>query len=365
MSLSTLEAYDLVRFAEAFDARLATAEELLAGRAGLEREKEWMTTALQLVRTERAPAAAVLEKVRDLPELEEVREEYAFTLQNVWVDTLEKLHAGITFCASSRAPVIEALFPHLKFPQLRRLSREALQEFATGYERRLKSSYVSRILARDDFSFVRPVLEKVASTWAQWQACFIPVQLPHEQAAPLRAELIALGKRLDLALRQARCLAEAALAPLPESFENSGLAAKPRKRAGRGLPLIESPAVESLEISPSPVEASEPPLFVPDSVEPSEAERAELAALADDPAAPTAPPVAPPVVPPAEALAPRETSAPEPDPAPPSPPEPPPATLAAEPTPAPKNGVKRGRKKAEAKDSSTESPGKARASDHR
>ncbi len=362
MSLSTLEAYDLVRFAEAFDSRLAAADELLAGRSGLEREKEWLATALQIVRTERAPATSILEKVRDLPELEEVREEFAFTLQNVWVDTLEKLHAGITFCASSRAPVIEALFPHLKFPQLRRASREALQEFVANYERRLKSSYVSRILARDDFSFVRPVLEQVASTWSQWQACFVPVQLPHEQAAPLRAELISLGKRLDLALRQARCLAEAALAPIPDAFENAGLAAKPRRRAARGLPFMEAP-----EASVVPEEASVTEEVAPlasDSVEPSAAELAELAALSE-PGSPELVTEAAPEATPAPEMA---ATAPEAQPAP----EPPPAAPAAEPPPvepaeasasetppeaksAPKTPSKRGRKKADSKSSSSES----------
>ncbi|WNG28146.1 hypothetical protein F0U62_32180 [Cystobacter fuscus] len=352
MSLSTLEAYDLVRFAEAFDSRLASADELLAGRSGLEREKEWLATALQLVRTERAPAQAVLEKVRDLPELEEVREEFAYTLQNAWVDTLEKVHAGITFCASSRAPVIEALFPHLKFPQLRRASREALQEFVAGYERRLKSSYVSRILARDDFSFVRPVLEQVATAYAHWQSCFAPVQLPHEQAAPLRAELIALGKRLDLALRQARCLAEAALAPLPDAFENSGLAAKPRRRAARGLPLVESGELTVPESQEPVIELSDAPLREPDSEEPSAAELAELAALsgsAPEPAV-SAEPVAPPPSthpepePPAAPLA-AEPPAPAAEVAAPPEAESPPA-------PEPKAArppTKRGRKKAESK----------------
>jgi hypothetical protein len=348
MSLSTLEAYDLVRFAEAFDSRLASADELLAGRSGLEREKEWLATALQIVRTERAPAQAVLEKVRDLPELEEVREEFAFTLQNVWIDTLEKVHAGITFCASSRAPVIEALFPHLKFPQLRRASREVLQEFVTGYERRLKSSYVSRILARDDFAFVRPVLEQVAAAYAQWQSCFVPVQIPHEQAAPLRAELIALGKRLDLALRQARCLAEAALAPLPDAFENSGLAAKPRRRAARGPTLVDAaglPTSDSGEPAAEAPESLDAPPREPDSEEPSAAELAELAALSGS--APEEPVSAGPVAPPL-----------------PTPPEPPPAALSAEPPasgaeapeapPAPETKAarppgKRGRKKAESK----------------
>ena len=350
MSLSTLEAYDLVRFAEAIDSRLAAADELLAGRPGLEREKEWLSTAIQIVRTERAPAPALLEKVRDLPELEEVREEFAFTLQNLWVDSLEKLHAGITFCASSRAPVIEALFPHLKFPQLRRASREAIQEFGSGYERRLKSSYVSRILARDDFSFVRPVLDQVATAYSTWQACFAPVQLPHEQAAPLRAELIALGKKLDVALRQARCLAEASLAPIPDAFENSGLAAKPRKRAARGLPFIDPAELGAPEAPASEPEATEAVPLVTDSAEPSAAELAELAALSgaapaepeppsDSSGASDAPAEAP--------AAPEATAAPAPEA--PQAPEPPPAPTAAEP---PKAPSKRGRKKNDSKSTS-------------
>ncbi|WP_375765855.1 hypothetical protein NR798_29680 [Archangium gephyra] len=350
MSLSTLEAYDLVRFAEAIDSRLAAADELLAGRPGLEREKEWLATAIQIVRTERAPAPALLEKVRDLPELEEVREEFSFTLQNLWVDSLEKLHAGITFCASSRAPVIEALFPHLKFPQLRRASREAIQEFGAGYERRLKSSYVSRILARDDFSFVRPVLDQVATAYSTWQACFAPVQLPHEQAAPLRAELIALGKKLDVALRQARCLAEASLAPIPDAFENSGLAAKPRKRAARGLPFIDSAELGAPEATTSETEAADVAPLEPDSVEPSAAELAELAALSgaapaepespgDAPVASDAPAEPPPALEATAAPTPEAPQAPEPTPAPP----------AAEP---PKAPSKRGRKKNDSKSTS-------------
>ncbi|MGZ3457462.1 MAG: hypothetical protein ACXU86_03035 [Archangium sp.] len=351
MSLSTLEAYDLVRFAEAFDSRLAAADELLAGRPGMEREKEWLATAIQIVRTERAPAPALLEKVRDLPELGEVREEFAFTCQSLWVDALEKLHAGITFCASSRAPVIEALFPHIKFPQLRRASRDALLEFVANYERRLKSSYVARILARDDFSFVRPVLDQVATAYAQWQSCFTPVQLPHEQAAPLRAELIVLGKKLDIALRQARCLAEAALAPLPDVFENSGLAAKPRKRAGRGLPFLDPAEPGATEAGiPEEAGAIDAGPLETDSVEPSAAELAELAALSEG--APLEPGSA-------EAPAPEAPPAPEP-PSDPLAAEPPLAEVTApEPAPEAKSAAraagKRGRKKTEPKSSSTES----------
>lgn len=237
MSLSTLEAYDLIRFAEAFEARLAAADELLSGREGLEPEKAWLATAIQLVSTERKPSSALLARVKDLPELEEAREEFAFEQQNRWVDALEKLHAGITFCASSRSPVIEALFPHLKFPQLRRAPRELVVEYVTSYERRLKSSYVTRILSNEDFAFVRPVLEQVSKAYATWMASLEPIDIPEEQARPLREELVDLGKRLDVAVRQARLLSEAAFVPVPGAFEATGLAAKPKRRPGRGLPL--------------------------------------------------------------------------------------------------------------------------------
>lgn len=279
MSLSTLEAYDLIRFAESFEARLATASDVIAEREGLELEKEWMATALRLVREALKPAPALIERAKDLPELEEAREEFSFQQQNLWVDSLEKLHAGITFAASSRAPVIEALFPHLKFPQLRRAPQEAVNEFATAYERRLKSSYVTRIFTQDDFGIVRPVLEQVAKAYASWQASLNPASLSEAQALPLRMELVAIGERLDIAVRQARLLAEAALVPVPGAFDSTGLAAKPKRRAGRGMPFgLEEPGMdggpdavgEEPELDASSEPAAEPPVEpVPDVAPPT------------------------------------------------------------------------------------------------
>ncbi|RKG76546.1 hypothetical protein [Corallococcus terminator] len=234
---STLESYELIRFAEAFEARLATAEEMVVGRPGLEAEKQWLASALERLREAREPAGRLLEQVKDLPELDEAREEFSFDQQGRWVDALEKLHAGITFTASSRAPVIEALFPHIKFPQLRRAPLELVNEYASSYERRFKSSYVTRIFSRDDFAMVRPVVELVATTFAAWNASLSPTPLPPDEEAALREALVSLGRRLDVALRQGRLLAEAALVPVPGVFEAAGLTLKPRKRAGRSLAL--------------------------------------------------------------------------------------------------------------------------------
>jgi hypothetical protein len=262
---STLESYELIRFAEAFEARLATAGEMLAGRPGLEPEKRWLAEALELVRTSRAPSAGMLERMKDLPELEEAREEYGFHQLGLWVDALEKLHAGITFTASSRAPVIEALFPHLKFPQLRRAPRDAILEYATSFERRTKSSYVTRIFARDDFALVRPVVEQVFAAHAAWRSSHEPSPLTPEVEAFLREELVSLGRKLDVALRQARLLSEAALVPVPSVYEAAGLGIKPKRRAGRGL----GPTADEGGFPDEPV----------DSMEPTEAELAEVAAL--------------------------------------------------------------------------------------
>lgn len=264
---STLESYELIRFAEAFEARLATAGEMLAGRPGLEAEKRWLADALELVRTSRAPSAGVLDRVKDLPELEEAREEYAFHQQGLWVDALEKLHAGITFTASSRAPVIEALFPHVKFPQLRRAPREAIIEYGTSYERRTKSAYVTRIFARDDFALVRPVMEQVVASHAAWRSSHEPAPLTPEVEVVLREELVTLGRKLDVALRQARLLSEAAMVPVPSVYEAAGLNLKPKRRAGRGLGPTADEALAGFGDEPV------------DSMEPTEAELAEVAAL--------------------------------------------------------------------------------------
>ncbi|WP_342381461.1 hypothetical protein NVS55_17605 [Myxococcus stipitatus] len=263
---STLESYELIRFAEAFESRLATAVEMLAGRPGLEAEKSWLAIALDLVRTTRAPAAGVVDRVKDLPELEEAREEYAFQQQGLWVDALEKLHAGITFTASSRAPVIEALFPHVKFAQLRRAPREVIFEYATSYERRTRSAYVSRIFAREDFALVRPVMETVAIAHSEWRSSHEPAPLSPEVEVVLREELVNLGRKLEIALRQARLLSEAALVPVPSVHEAAALGLKPKRRAGRGLAPSDD-GIAALDLDPA------------DSMEPTEAELAEVAAL--------------------------------------------------------------------------------------
>lgn len=257
MALSPLEAYDLVRFADHLQERLAAAEGELSPKRGLKAEKEWLATAAALLREAREPSQGLLEKVRGLPELAEVRDEYGAEFQGQWVDALERLLAGITFHAGNRDPIIEALYPHQKFPALRRADQDTLRDYAKELERRLKSSYVSRMLAQPNYAFAAPVLELIAGAWAKWQSAFASEGMAEEQAAELRKELLAAARRIDLAARQARLLAEAALAPAPGLFEELGLAAKPKKRSKPSPRPAKEEAVEAPEeAAPAPTEAA-------------------------------------------------------------------------------------------------------------
>ncbi len=251
--ISALEAHDLVRFAETFEERLIAAHDAHSRRRGLEREKRWLTEALQVVAEAREGAAALLKKARELPELAEVREEFAGDLQQAWVDTLERLHAGITFHAGSRSPLIETLFPHLKFPNLRKASRPAIEQYNADLERRAALAYVARMLSQESFSFAPPVLEQVRQAYSRWQSCFGGMAMG-EGDPEVREALLTLGKQVDLAIRQARMLAEAALTPVRGAYEESNLSAKPRRRTPK--PLVQEEVSAAGTSDEPPVEAS-------------------------------------------------------------------------------------------------------------
>ena len=204
MALTSLEAVDLLRFADLIAERIGSAEAELSKKRGLDREKQWLAAAAELLDAARAPGKGVVDGARMLPELTELREELAGSVQNAWVDALEKLLAGITFHVSGRAPIIEALFPHQKFPPLRRVPHEVAAKFQADFEKRARGSYVNRMLSSGDFAFAAPVLELIRKTWADYDACFSGGALSEEEAAPIREALATAAERLELPLRQAR-----------------------------------------------------------------------------------------------------------------------------------------------------------------
>jgi hypothetical protein len=263
MSPSPVEAYDMIRHSAVLAERLAAAQAELEKKRGFKAEKEWLRAAGDLLGAAREPSQAIVERARGLPGLEEVRDEMGAVFQGLWVDALERLLAGVTFHAGPRAPLIEAVFPHTKFAVLRKASRESALGFAEDLGRRMKTSYVTRTIAEPAFAFAVPVLDQVASTFTQWQEVYSGENMPEPQAAEVLKELLAAAKGLELACRQAKLLAEAALAPCGGLFEELGLSAKPKRRStqSKEQPRVvgaEEPAPPQADIAPAPPGKPEP-----------------------------------------------------------------------------------------------------------
>ncbi len=233
--LSSLQAYDLLRYADGFAAKLREINAGLAQRGGPERARHWLSEAEALIEEHREELTRALAEVRVLPELEEVRLEIADEQQEKWVDALERLLAGITFHSSARDPVIEAIFPHQKFPALRRATREAVAHYAAEFDRRRNSLVREADLRAGRLRVRRPGggadpagargLEGVLRAASR---------SPNERASELRHALFEVSGRIDFAIQQAKLLAQAALLPTEGQFESSGLAGKPKKRDRQG-----------------------------------------------------------------------------------------------------------------------------------
>jgi hypothetical protein len=271
---SLLDSFDTVSHSEQLLLRLESASAELSKKVGLKEEKAWLETARLRVASAREGVGDLLNRVLRLPELEPVREDHARTLQTAAVDAVERLHAGITFAAGSRAPIIEALYGKLKIPVLRRCDREDFEKFCTDFEKRLNTSYAKRMFGDESFQLVIPALAQLQKAFVTWRGVFSNEPLSDMDAQGLRDELDAVSRRLELPCRQARLLAEAALAPLRELFENSGLGHKPKKRVKSEIDedasmLDEAPldptapsAEELAELSAPEAPAAEAPMEV-------------------------------------------------------------------------------------------------------
>jgi hypothetical protein len=269
MITSPLDAFDLVAHSEQLQARLEAAAAELSKKQGLREEKAWLETARQKVVAARQGVGNLLTRVLRLPELEGVKEDQARVLQNAAVDTVERLASGISFAAGARAPLLEALYGKLKIPVLRRCDREDFEKFCADFEKRLNTGYAKRMFADPAFAVVTPALQQLHEAFSTWRGVFTSEQLPEADAQALRDELDAVARRLELPCRQARLLAQAALAPLKELLDESGLAQKPKKRGPR--------------VSVAEVDDDEHPLLEQDPADPNEPNEAELAELSAAP----------------------------------------------------------------------------------
>lgn len=264
MGTALLEEFEMVAQAQQLLPRLDAAVVELATRERLVEEKAWLATA----RSRLAGAcseikADLLVRVLRLPELESIKGDHARTLQGAAVDALEHLHAAITFAGGPRAPLLEALYYKLKIIPLRKVDRDEFEAFCTDFEKRLSSGYAKRMLADETYAPVGDALKGLRRAVETWRSIFIAPPAEEAEAAPLREELEVAAKRCEIAARQARLLAQAALAPLKESVDAAALLALKARKRGRGADDEDTHAV--LEQDP------------PDPRDPTEEEREELA----------------------------------------------------------------------------------------
>lgn len=258
--MDALDAYDALRFSEQLHERLAAACIAVENKRVIRQEKTWLATARDLLSGDQEQARTLIERARMLPELIDVRQEFAAGLQQKWVDALEKLVGGITFHAGSRSPMIETLLPHQKFPVLRKAGKDAVTQFQGDLEKRLKLSYVQRMLTDATFAFVPACVDEIQKAYAEWMTSYSGDSMPDEKAAPIRQELVDLGEKVELLTRQAKLLAEAALLPIKGAFDEYGLSVKPKKRSKvkKGAETIEvSGTTEDVTVTELPVEEPE------------------------------------------------------------------------------------------------------------
>lgn len=247
MVQSVAEAQELVAFTSELCVRLkAQAERLSEQPASSEptsatdatpcssraEEQAWLLAAAARLEREIARVQESFVRAALLPEFESERKARLQGLEQALVDSLEGLREGLTRRVGAGNPLVEVLFPHQKFEKLRR-NRERLQAYMKDFERRRSSTYVSRMCADPEYPFLTGLLSQVAQAKSAMLAAAAEVPPPNAEQDAIRSELLATASRLLAVLRQARALAEAALAFEPEQLAALGVDYKLRRRAPR------------------------------------------------------------------------------------------------------------------------------------
>ncbi|HYQ46236.1 MAG TPA: hypothetical protein VER11_29910 [Polyangiaceae bacterium] len=241
-SFSIQEAQDLSAFA------LQTAERLVAAQARFEsthdeptEELSWLQVATRRVKTALENVRAALADAAPLPEFANARKVNRDALSNAWADAIEGVFDAIVANVSANGPLVEALFPHQRFATLRKPG-SAAQNFWLEFERRAESSYVRRLCSDPEYAFLPPLLEAARNSERSLREAQNPRPLPEPRALELREAVSVATQSLELALRQARSLVEAAFAATPGLVSELGLDAKPKRRAQRSEAPKASPS---------------------------------------------------------------------------------------------------------------------------
>jgi hypothetical protein len=260
--LSPVVSFELLVDAAQLAPRLEAAATAMAQLPQLEDERGWLAAARgRLAAVQSSSHAGLLDRALRLPELESLKAEHGKRLQAAIADEVERLQGAITQVGTARSPLLEVLFLNLKIPALRKCGRSELDKFCAELERRLASTYARRVLATERYRPVDGCVQAFAAALATWRGVFVEPPLADDAADSVRAELVAAGAAVELPVRQARLLAQAALLPAAELLDAEGaLTAKARRgKQNDTHPLLEQ-------------DPRDPLLPLPE-------ERAELAAL--------------------------------------------------------------------------------------
>ncbi|MCL2778213.1 MAG: hypothetical protein FWD73_09430 [Polyangiaceae bacterium] len=235
MTMTLLEAFDLVVYAELLDHRIKGAAAALADRPELARETSWLASARQCLAQEldgmNPPQSDNdLDRFLHLPELAAVKQERGRVLQAAAIDAVEALHGSIREAAGERSPLLEALYANLKIVPLRRANRDDFNVFCTEFARRLDASYPKRMLTDDRYASAASALADLRRAFDNWHRVMSFAPMSEEDTRALEGELAAVATRLELACRQAVLLAEAALLAAPDLRDSSGIFDKRRRR---------------------------------------------------------------------------------------------------------------------------------------
>jgi hypothetical protein len=241
-AFSIQEAQDLTAFA------IQTVERL--GRASARfdsvhdessEERAWLEAATRRVTSRLEAVQHALVEAAPLPEFAGARKVKSEALSNAWADAIEGVFDAIVANVSANGPLVEALFPHQRFAALRRPGSSA-HNFWLEFERRAESSYVRRLCSDPEYAFLPPLLEAAKTSERSLREALAPRPLPEDQALELREAVSLAAQSLELALRQARSLAEAVFAETPALVGELGLDAKPKRRATRSEPAKLAPS---------------------------------------------------------------------------------------------------------------------------
>lgn len=261
MSRTLAEAFELLVSAEQLGPRLEAAATALAQLTGLDDEQQWLAAArarLASVQLDTKSLGQLLSRSLRLPDLAAQKNDRGKLLQSNLADEVERLQGAITVAGGARSPLLDTLFMDLKVPAIRKSARAELEKFCIELERRLKSTYAQRLLTSERYASVVPTVTSLRVAIGVWASVFVDPPLEGEAADALREELFAASQAVDLPVRQARLLAQAALLPATELFDAAGVltaAGKAKRVTTEGHPILEKDPPDPL--LPTPEERAE------------------------------------------------------------------------------------------------------------